>query len=222
VKCDEAKPSCMRCQNMRLECGGYVVKRNPQQNPSIQRLLPLIPKIPTPTTNVLPMKSNPQQQFFTNDQEFEYFKVFCNTTAPNLGEYLDTPLWNRIVLQASEQESFIKHAVIALGALHKSHNVTTGPGDFSGRTVRAGSIHYQAAFQQYGKSIQGIRKACEEDRRSKRTILIACLLAICFEYYHGNIDLAIKHIHHGMKLSKCICPASSQRETRCFRPVSFY
>ena len=105
------------------------------------------------------------------------------------------------MLQASEQESFIKHAVIALGALNKSHDATTSPGEISGRALRAGSIHYQAAFQQYGKSIQGIRKACEEDRRSKRTILIACLLAICFEYYHGNIDLAINHIQNGIKLS---------------------
>jgi Fungal specific transcription factor domain len=131
---------------------------------------------------------------FANDQEFQYFKIFADATSTSLGEYLDTTVWSHIVLQASQQEHFIKHAIIALGALNKSHDVT-------GRALVAGSVHYQVALQHYGKSIQGIRKACQEERKSRRTILIACLLAICFEYYHGNIDLAVAHVQNGIRLS---------------------
>jgi hypothetical protein len=66
------------------------------------------------------------------------------------------------VLQASEQDQFIKHTIIALGALNKSHDVTAAIGNLSGRTLVARSTHHQVAFRHYGKSIQGIRKACQE------------------------------------------------------------
>jgi hypothetical protein len=200
VKCDETKPCCMRCQNLRLECGGYKVKQ--KSTKPTHRLLPLIPKIKPLSAMVVPLTMSPTQPFFANVQESNYFKVFAGTTSRNLGEYFDTPLWCHIVLQASEQEYFIKDAIIALGALNKNHDITTAIGDSAGSAVRAGSAHYQVAFRHYGKSIQGIRKACQEQRKSRRTILIACLLAVCFEYYHGNMDLAIAHVKNGIRLSE--------------------
>lgn len=45
----------------------------------------------------------------------------------------ENTLWSQIILQAAEQESFIKHAVIALGALSMTTHDTTGNGDISGR-----------------------------------------------------------------------------------------
>ncbi|PMD37170.1 hypothetical protein L207DRAFT_585525 [Hyaloscypha variabilis F] len=198
VKCDETKPSCLRCQTLRLECGGYARKQKP--TPSSHRLLPLVPKIQSVSKTAVPLAPTPSHELFANDQEFNYFKVYAGTTAPQLGEYFDTPIWSTIVLQASEQEYFIKHAIIALGALNQSHDVTTSIQGVSGRVLRSSSPHYQVAFHHYGSSIQGIRKACEEQRKSRRTILIACLLAVCFEYYHGNIDLATAHVKNGIKL----------------------
>lgn len=158
-----------------------------------------MPKVPVALATTTPLVPSPPHHLFTNDDELRYFKVFCDNMALNLGEYLDTTLWNRIVLQASEEESFIKHAVISLGALNKTLDRTTGPRDLLELQL---TTHHQIAFRYYGQSIQGIRKACGQHRRSKRTILIACLLAICFEYYYGNVDVAIMHIDHGIKLSK--------------------
>jgi len=69
--------------------------------------------------------------------------------------------------------------------------------------------HYQAAFQQYGKSIHGMRKSCADGERSKRLIRIAHLLALCFEYFYGNIEIAIAHVKNGIKLSGCSAINSS-------------
>jgi hypothetical protein len=198
VKCDETKPSCLRCQNLRLECGGYKEKK--KLTHSTKRLLPLVPKIDYVSKTVAPLTLPPPHRLFANDQEFQYFKIFADTTSASLAEYLDITLWSQIVLQASQQETFIKHAIIALGALNKSRDIT-------GQALVAGNAHYQIAFQHYGNSIQGIRKACQEERKSRRTILIACLLAICFEYYHGNIDLAVAHVQNGIRLSTYSSPS---------------
>ncbi|KAE9364707.1 hypothetical protein N431DRAFT_354543 [Stipitochalara longipes BDJ] len=199
VKCDETKPSCLRCRNLQLECGGYKTKQKPSTRSS-HRLLPLVPKIEYLSRAVVPVTTTPSHSLFANDQEFNYFKVYAGTTAPNLAEYFDTPIWSTIVLQASEQEHFIKHAIIALGALNKSHDVMTDNKGVPGRVLISSTPHYEVAFHHYGSSIQGIRKACEEQRKSRRTILIACLLAVCFEYYHGNIDLATAHVKNGIRL----------------------
>ena len=169
---------------------------------SRDRLLPLVPKVEHLSRTVVPLTATPSRGSFANDQEFNYFKIYASRTAPDLAEYFDTSIWDTIVLQASEQEHFIKHAIIALGALTKSHEATTNNKGVPGRVLISGSPHYQVAFQHYGNSIQGIRKACAEQPKSRRTILIACLLAVCFEYYHGNIDLAIAHVKNGIKLSE--------------------
>jgi hypothetical protein len=185
---------------MHLKCGGYIKKKNKEPQSAVHRLLPLMPKVPVPPTTAIPLSHCPTPKFFTNDEEYRYFKVFCDTTASNLAEYLDSTLWNTIVLQGSEQESFIRDAVIALGALNKTVETVPEGGEFPRGQLSSGAVHYQAAFQQYGKSIKGIRKACAERRQNKRTILIACLLAICFEYFDGNIDPAIAHIRSGIML----------------------
>lgn len=201
MKCDETKPSCIKCQSRQLDCGGYKIPEN-RSKQALRRVLPMIPRVPASSTTIVPLMPSPPQILFQNEQEFSYFNIFCNTTAGNLGEYLDTTLWSHIVLQASQQESFIRSAVIALGALDKTLDAMTIAEERSGEVQTVSAVHYQIAIQQYGKSIKGIREACKEVQRSKRTILIACLLAVCFEYFYGNIDLAIAHIQNGISLSE--------------------
>jgi hypothetical protein len=185
---------------MRLKCGGYFPAKKQKPQRVVQQLLPLVPKVSGESKPALLPMPGPRSHRFANEQEYYYFMVFCNTTASNLAEYLDSSLWNTIVLQATEQEPFIRHAVIALGALNKSVEVQIERSAFSLGRVHGDTAHYEAAYREYGKSIRGIRKACEEQRRSKRTILIACLLAICFEYFHGNVASAMAHIRSGIKL----------------------
>ena len=179
------------------KCGGYIKEKKKESQSAVHRLLPLVPKIPTLPTTTMLLRYCPTPNFFTSDEEYRYFRVFYDTTASNLAEYLGSTLWNTIVLQGSEQESFIRDAVIALGPLNKTVETTPEGGDFLRRQLSSGAVHHQAAFQQYGKSIKGIRRACAERRLSKRIILIACLLAICFKYFHGNIDPGIAHIRSG-------------------------
>jgi len=160
----------------------------------------LAPKTHTPSTQADSLRLNPFKQRFINDQEFHYFKVFCDTSAPHLSEYLDENLWTSVVLQASEQESFIRHAVIAVGALNMANIASTEPGSVEENEKSANVGHFEFALQQYGKSIQGIRKACQMAPKSKRLILIACLLAVCFEYSHGSNECAVAHVKNGINL----------------------
>lgn len=130
-------------------------------------------------------------RLFQNDQEFGHFQRFVNETAQQLTGVVESDLWSRLVPQTCEAEPCIRHAVIAIGALDfKTPNLAYG--SFSG--------NQEFAYQQYGLAIAELRKANQEGRADIRTKLIACLLFACFEFYHGNSDLASSQVLAGVEM----------------------
>jgi hypothetical protein len=118
VKCDEARPGCLRCIKFGLVCDGYpdpAKSTKKLSRPVPEKIMPFLPGGNFPTTS--PACRSPQQSIFKNEQEYRYFKVFSNETAYQLSGYLGANLWQRLVLQACERSSSIRHVVIAIGAL---------------------------------------------------------------------------------------------------------
>lgn len=106
MKCGEETPTCIQCRKMHLECGCYMTKKS-TDSCAKARLLPLASKSFALLTTAIPFICLPGHQLFRNEQESNYFKVFCDTNAVTLAECLDAELWSRIVLQASQQESLL-------------------------------------------------------------------------------------------------------------------
>jgi hypothetical protein len=109
---------------------------------------------------------------FKTDQEYCCFQRFCTQTAFKLAGCRETQLWNRIVLQASEQEPCIMHAVTALGGL----NLTEGPKKRQGTE----SAQLEFAYREYGKAIVGLKSSIQAGKSDTRTKLIASLLFASF------------------------------------------
>jgi len=68
-------------------------------------------------TDILPLYVPPPANRFKDDGEYYYFSKFCCERAAPLENCHQSPIWSRIVLQASENDPSIRHGVIALGAL---------------------------------------------------------------------------------------------------------
>ena len=90
------------------------------------------------------------------DLEYRYFRFFHEKTVSRLSGYLDEALWNRLVLQACENEPSIRHAVIAIGALDMafdsgeiSQNGTTPTSPQVDEKRSNALSHHQFALQQY-------------------------------------------------------------------------
>ena len=87
-----------------------------------------------------------------------------------LSGVFDPTFWTRLVLQATHHEPAIKHAVIALGALHESSEI---------KSREDSSIF---AMQQYGKAIECLVKPLREKQKQAADVaLITCVLFVCFE-----------------------------------------
>jgi hypothetical protein len=111
-----------------------------------------------------------------------------------------------LVLQACELDPTICHAVAAIGALDKTLNITSqaryGMGSVQQRAESLdGEAHYKFAVQQYEKAIKGMRDSVAKGRQDLSSTLIARLLAVCFELFHGNMQSAPGQAQSGLKLN---------------------
>jgi Fungal Zn(2)-Cys(6) binuclear cluster domain len=204
VKCDEAKPECLRCLKSGYECDGYVV---PQRGKNV-----LLPKsgdpsseeqralIQFPKTGVYIQPSSSPR--FDTDIEHQYFMIFQTKTAPELTGYFDTTVWNRKVLQACHDQAYARHAVVALGALWKAQDIsqaTTNLLPLSVEGNQEGKTLYAFALNEYGRALRLMRDiSMQEGSDRLRNTLMSSLLTTCFESYVGNQESALSQAELGV------------------------
>jgi hypothetical protein len=198
VKCDETKPNCLRCQRFGWDCDGYVQPRHESgwrlalADKLNLRLLSKPPQEPSPV-------------LFETDLEGRFYRLFVERTASSLGGYYDLDLWDRTILQASVGVSSIRHIVIALAALDLSSMITISqpPSSLLMDRQQSGSDHtfahrrHRFALQQYGTAIKEMREDISGPNPDLRTTLIATILIVCFEAYHGNYEAALRQFYSG-------------------------
>ncbi|CZS96765.1 uncharacterized protein RCO7_02594 [Rhynchosporium graminicola] len=207
VKCDEAKPFCIRCKEMHIACDGYEIKV-PKSRDHTGHFFPILPKgqvaaLTLAAPKFITIILEPQPVSNLSDLEAQYFDFFRHNTTSALAEYLDNKFWNRIVLQATEQTLPIKHSVIAIGALHKT--LQQDPCTYGQDGNLQQNPHYRFALQQYGKALKLTRAACVETKFDIRTLLISCFLSTAFEGIHGSTDAAVAHIQSGLSILNEYC-----------------
>jgi Fungal Zn(2)-Cys(6) binuclear cluster domain/Fungal specific transcription factor domain len=197
VKCDEGKPGCLRCQKFGRECDGYAEER------STAKVTSFIPIQPRPTALSI---NTPALLVPGNEPERHYFQIFCDEMAPNLPGYFTTEFWSCTVLQLSHSEPAIRHAVVALGALTKTlldgELQSSSMGICNSLNSSSGALteHHEFALSQYNKAIVNLRRTLAEDRPAIRTALIASLLFVCFENFHGDHEAAGQQVQCGLGL----------------------
>ena len=116
VKCDETKPFCQRCAKFGVECDGFPTQ--PEGAIARRRYQPLRPK---DFGQILRSGISGVQSAvrFDSEQEFRCFRIFCEETATQIAGPFKSSLWGRLVPQASELKPFVRHAMVAIGAITK-------------------------------------------------------------------------------------------------------
>ena len=165
---------------------------------------------------------------FDSEQEDRYFRVFYEKFASQIsGYYSKSDVWGSLMLQASEGDAAIRHAIMAVGAL----NITLETMLLSkseGTTLTSNSSnneHHRFALQRYGKAIQELRTAISTPGYSLRNVLLASLLIICFENLHGNHAAAVTQMQSCLSLlrERVRRPAliSTEEPTPILSPIKF-
>ena len=181
-----------------------------KSSPSSQRPLqlqtpPLEPGKPghTHDCRAITLCRPPSTSIFDNEDEHRYFRFFTDKTVAHIGGCYNPLLWNQSVLQACEGERSILYAAIAIGALDLSFK--TGRSSSISRAL--GSIskedeaiaHYRFSLREMNKAIKQMRQTVQK-KQDLRTTLLASILIIAFEIYHGNHESALDQIRSSVQL----------------------
>jgi hypothetical protein len=186
VKCDEAKPSCLRCTSTGRKCDGYEV--------DTVRARDLKPEM-----RLHASKSTISQApgSLAADYELRALQHFRTRTGPALSASFDCDFWNTVVLQVSVTQDPVRSAIIALSCLHESFEETRGNVDL----VRHVDSNHVLALQQYNKAVyQTAQMLNLQDTTSCRVALISCLLFICLELIQDNYTISINHLIGGLRM----------------------
>jgi hypothetical protein len=153
VKCDETRPACLRCTSGGRICDGYHHVTQPQHSSSI----------------IVPFKTNPFFDIYASSESNRSFACFVQRTCPQLSGFFGCEFWERLVLQAAYHEPAIRHAAIAIGALHQQLD-------------QHSNTRKTFALEQYNLAIRDLLLPLSQGEKSGVDIcLIACVLFTCFE-----------------------------------------
>lgn len=180
TKCDEAKPSCRKCVKSGLSCE-YAFAGG-----SVRRwVLVDVQTARNPDFNI-PGTSN----------EKRAFDFFSKTTASELSGHFSKDFWAKEVLRVGVSASCLRHAIVALGAVHERFN--------SGKVMHAMQVRvardsgYLFALAQYNTAIRELQAYMVKPGCSPKIAVMCCVLFICFESFRGAPATAMIHFKYAL------------------------
>jgi hypothetical protein len=141
--------------------------------------------------------------------------------------------WTRLAPSLSHHDEAVKHALVALGAAHQLHRVTSY--SLSDQTTSNGSFFAERLevfmIQQYNKAIAILRNRLTTEPSVKNTTLalVCCLAFICLESLRSNHHASIAHLRNGLRIIestidtedlRCLSLSSSVENTTTKGPFS--
>lgn len=151
------------------------------------------------------VNAGPSTRLFENAQEFSSFRHYCDEAVKSFAGAFELPVWSRVILQASHDQAFIRHAVIAIGSLSKAASFEHTNGSQCSSTGESNcpdspKMDENFVLRHYSKFLQGSRKALTSGQQGRRMALIVCLLIICVEGLQWHHRSALKHLTSGINL----------------------
>ena len=175
MKCDEAKPYCWHCVKGGRQCGGYRDSSSPKRADAPLNIIHYV--MPPTAVTVYPRLRSCEVR------SFEFFRF---RTAQ---EAFPSAEWADYLLRTAYHESAVRHALVALGALHEYSQV-------SFRKLPDSDF----AMQQYGKAIHDVMKLDMSDPEATNVALITCILFAAIESLQGHYRSSLLHISSGLKI----------------------
>jgi hypothetical protein len=202
VKCDEAKPVCNRCKTGNRSCLYQPQQRLVSEDACLQIQL-----------RYSRAQSPPTKRHFSSEAERCGFDKFRHTVGTVLGDALGWHDWGDIVLQNSENDPALRHAVIALSAMHEEALRTLGEAP-STKDPQLLSL----AYKQYHETIRHLRSQLQhQPTRSVEANMLACMLLVAFDFMQGDYRAAAVHLSGGVAMLRSYLKQYSYTEALVVR-----
>nr|POE50136.1 mitochondrial import inner membrane translocase subunit tim54 [Quercus suber] len=202
-KCDEAKPHCNRCVSTGRKCDGYALSsRSP---PTVS-----VPDRQSERSRAVPRSLETQAS--PNALERRTLHFFRDKTVQCIKGYFADPVWDRLVLQLCHSEPAIRHAVVALGALHEERDLRMSQND---QGCDSSIVKNSFPTAEYSRAIRDLQVLLKTVNFSLEQVLICALVFVHFESMRESFIPALMHIENAIKLLK----QSTPHERRNLEPA---
>ncbi|PYI01602.1 hypothetical protein BO78DRAFT_246430 [Aspergillus sclerotiicarbonarius CBS 121057] len=188
VKCGEEKPECRECIRTGRKCDGYTDASQTQLGQAIATSVPNYAWTPSPDRNLVLVPGTRKER--------HYVQFFCMHTAHALSGFFPSDFWTKFLPQLSHRNPAVRHAVIAVGALHQRQ--------LQGRLLSGNTPPRETdafTLQQYNKSIHSfLQQMGNPTDLGIDSMLIQCVLFICLEMLSGNSKQGLDHVEAGLRI----------------------
>lgn len=133
-----------------------------------------------------------------NASEKRVFDFFIHNTAVQLSGHYDSSFWESLILAASMDKPALRHAVMALGALHEDFTIKHGTLPTAAICVDDPNVRF--AMEQYAKAIAALRNSLAAGEEEPLTALMACALFVSFDSLRGWFQAALVHLQSGLAI----------------------
>ncbi|KAH6665522.1 hypothetical protein B0J14DRAFT_453604, partial [Halenospora varia] len=196
VKCDEQKPSCMRCTSTLRRCDGYA-----QEQPKVTQRKPPkgLPRGPNVATIKYARKldimySSPLREGTEVERRsIHYFR--SKQLAGIIGTF-EPDFWSQTILQLSHRYAAIGQSLVtltSLSELHEKADARAGP-------VSTGKINDINILVLYTKAIAAVATYISQTDQDPRISLISCLMFVWIEIFRGDLASAFRHLTSGVRI----------------------
>lgn len=145
-------------------------------------------------------------------EEKRAFYFFQHVTARSISGDFDATFWRVTVLQISQVEPAVRHAVLAVSSLHEG----LGAGATTARLDVPSSRSTQSfALRQYNKAISRLLAQMSNPLTKPLASLLTCVLFVCIEYMQGKDSEALIHLEQGRLLLARLDQQSNDPEMQC-------
>ncbi|KAL2811423.1 hypothetical protein BJX63DRAFT_444105 [Aspergillus granulosus] len=170
IKCDESPGSCLNCTSTGRKCDGYDMTRLPRRRNQLGLMVARYLCVD------LPGKSSDERRCFN---------LFQSRTIPMFVSLFESDLW-RVVLQMSQEDPSVCHAVVALSALHQETLICR-----PSRSPKSLHLHWDFAGKQYGRALGLLARRLESNDPYMR------YTALCLR---DNYSGALVHLQNGVNV----------------------
>ncbi|KAK1960081.1 hypothetical protein LY78DRAFT_590327 [Colletotrichum sublineola] len=193
VKCDETRPSCLRCTKSPRGpgvCEGYQDERKGPKHGDPRPIAPRGTRRPLAAL----MEPGYETSLFTGSER-GYFEFWLQL----IGSIYLFPndMMHRVVPQLARQEPAIKHAALAMAGMARA--LVPSLVYRTDKELQSNGPHYEFALQQYGRAIKLLRSS-QPSSENMLWAIVCCVLFVAFECLHGDRTAALSHVNHAYKM----------------------
>lgn len=137
--------------------------------------------------------------------EVTYFDVFRHEVVYDILSTGHKDFWNCAMVRTGLEIDYVRHSILALGALSLSVNENANNHAYPRRdwkSTPSPGLHYSAALQHHVKALALFGRTMARKRNAvhPQVFILITILFVTFEYLHGNNAAAIGLINSGFLL----------------------